>query len=517
MDNKTIGQVVGGSIEDGLKIRLAAETESIALGSYLIVESMRNNYLAMVSDIQHPVSPLVSNPMLSDLSTPMNCLIEEELLQGEAAARLELSSPRSGSAAGQFQPVATLPGIHSQVRLANSSDIQHVFGGEGAAGFTIGNTREQNQPVPIDLGRLIKRSLGVYGSSGSGKTFLARVMISGLISSDLASVLLIDAHQEFAYSDVATDSGSRVTGLKDIFGANLRSVGLGAGAKIRSHSADLGLEIGYSDVLVEDILLLDRILDLPPTAPFILGELERRHGKNQWFGKLHEQLFQQDQGEEASNEISLHKSSLKALKIRLSRLYNRPYLVKNPQRNTISEIIHSLQRGESVVVSLAENNPLDYLLVVNILTRRICEVYGQTNDAYRSGSGTKPHPLIIAVEEAHRLLNSTTANQTAFGELAREWRKQSVTLMVIDQRPSVIDSEISSQIGTRFIGLLTDERDIQNALAGLPGKDFLRRLIATLKPSEEMLVAGWGVPIPVVIRTRRFDQDFIRSLGTKTG
>ena len=43
-------------------------------------------------------------------------------------------------------------------------------------------------------------------------------------------------------------------------------------------------------------------------------------------------------------------------------------------------------------------------------------------------------------------------------EIAREMRKYNVTLLVVDQRPSAIDNEVLSQIGTKLACLLDDEK-----------------------------------------------------------
>jgi len=49
--------------------------------------------------------------------------------------------------------------------------------------------------------------------------------------------------------------------------------------------------------------------------------------------------------------------------------------------------------------------------------------------------------------------------QTIFGTIAREMRKFRHT-MVVDQRPSGIDNEVMSQIGTRITALLNDEKTL---------------------------------------------------------
>ena len=65
-----------------------------------------------------------------------------------------------------------------------------------------------------------------------------------------------------------------------------------------------------------------------------------------------------------------------------------------------------------------------------------------------------------------------------------------------------------SQLGTRVSGWLGDDLDIQAVLSGLAGKDALRGMLARLQPKEEVLLLGWGVPMPIPVRSRRYDEKF---------
>ena len=89
----------------------------------------------------------------------------------------------------------------------------------------------------------------------------------------------------------------------------------------------------------------------------------------------------------------------------------------------------------------------------------------------------EPKPLVITVEEAHRFLTPGVASQTIFGAIAREMRKYRVTLLIVDQRPSGIDEEVLSQLGTRFTYLLDNERDVDGVLSGAPGARELRSVL----------------------------------------
>ena len=91
-------------------------------------------------------------------------------------------------------------------------------------------------------------------------------------------------------------------------------------------------------------------------------------------------------------------------------------------------------------------------------------------------------------------------------------RKYLVTLMVIDQRPSGIDDEVMSQIGTRITALLNDETDIDAVFTGIRGGSQLKTLLATLDSKQEVMVMGHAVPMEVVMRVRNFDTDFYNAL-----
>jgi DNA helicase HerA-like ATPase len=174
-------------------------------------------------------------------------------------------------------------------------------------------------------------------------------------------------------------------------------------------------------------------------------------------------------------------------------------------------MVDNLDNGQHVVLSFGKHETdLDYLFVSNLLTRRIRALWERRTNAFRSGhqGAQEPRPLVIVVEEAHKLLNREMASQTTFSTIAREMRKYYVTLLIIDQRPSQIYDEVMSQLGTRISGWLGDDADIQSVLSGLAEKDALRGMLARLQPKEEVLLVGWGVPMPIPVRSRRYDDEF---------
>jgi DNA helicase HerA-like ATPase len=203
---------------------------------------------------------------------------------------------------------------------------------------------------------------------------------------------------------------------------------------------------------------------------------------------------------------------------KLGRVFRLPYIVEKPASDSVGEIIRALEAGQHVILSFGQHeSDLDYLLVSNLLTRRIRDAWERRTNQFRTTGKDEPRPLVIVVEEAHKLLNREMAAQTTFSTIARELRKYYVTLLIVDQRPSQIYDEVMSQLGTRISGWLGDEDDIRAVLSGLAGRDALRGMLARLQPKEEVLLLGWGVPMPLPVRSRRYDENFWRELLHSAG
>jgi hypothetical protein len=183
------------------------------------------------------------------------------------------------------KPVKTVPAHHAQVRAADEGDVADIFGKEGAGMFTVGSTIEQGYPVRLDLNRFVKRSSGIFGATGTGKSFLTRMVLAGLMREDVAAALVFDMHNEYAFDDLDSDAGTNVRGLQSIFGQKVQVAALGKGATVRGHTPDFTLELALSDFQANDIRLLADALSLTDTAEITLNALVRDFGKD-WFMKF---------------------------------------------------------------------------------------------------------------------------------------------------------------------------------------------------------------------------------------
>ncbi len=545
-ESKNIGYIVGGGLRENLRVRLTVPSQLVQEGAFVVIESGDWQYYGLVTDLQLGST----DPRFADEQSESRLPLEmAQLLHGQTlyttlevlpALMLE-RGPEPGSPdyktwQAEHQeglhpmPVKTIPPHHAETRLAEEGDIAEIFGKvEEKGNFIIGYTREQGHPVCINLDKFVQRSAGVFGATGTGKSFLTRLILAGLIHHDTASVLVFDMHNEYGFDDTASDTHNPVIGLKTKFSARLRVVALGAGSLIRGLAPDFTLEIDEKDIKPEDIEMLTRELNLKETTPTTLDALVAEFGMDGWFRAFRQMksgsVIETEDGKKVpapdsvaywANRAGVNVMAAEGLHSKMQRVFNLGYICENPAGNGIEEIIKTLDAGQHVVLSFYNHEKdLDYLLVSNLLTRRIRERWERLTNEYRSKGTREPHPLVIVVEEAHKLLNREMAGQTAFSTIAREMRKYYVTLLIIDQRPSQIYDEVMSQLGTRISGWLGDEDDIHSVLAGLAGRDALRGMLAHLQPTQEVLLLGWGVPMPLPVQSRRYDNSFWEELTGK--
>ena len=121
-------------------------------------------------------------------------------------------------------------------------------------------------PVCLNLERLVERSNGIFGKSGTGKSFLTRLLLCGAIRTDVASNLIFDMHSEYGW-DATSEDGSFVKGLRQLFGSNVLIFSLdAASSRKRGVTIDEELAIGLDQIDVEDVMLLQEELNLSSTA-----------------------------------------------------------------------------------------------------------------------------------------------------------------------------------------------------------------------------------------------------------
>ena len=371
--------------------------------------------------------------------------------------------------------------------------MAQVFGEEGGDHFAVGTPLDMEAVVCLDLKTLLQRSNGVFGKSGTGKSFLTRLLLIGVLQSRLSALLIFDMHNEYGWEGGDVERGRRVKSLKQLFPSEVSVFALderrASGAKVQP---DFHVEIGYGEITPDDVMALRETLGISDGAAEAAFALGRKFGDDRWMREFL-RLEGTDEIGELATSINVNGGALATLHRRLTnRITRLPFVKEKPDTDAVPAIMDYLDRGQHVVLEFGRygDDVLAYMLVANLLTRRIHDRYRERQSSDEEGRSTTP--LTIVIEEAHRFLSPAVASQSPFGVIAREMRKNNVTLLVVDQRPSAIDPEVLSQVGTKVCCLLDDERDVDAVMAGASGSRELRSVLAGLRSRQQALILRRG-------------------------
>lgn len=516
---RRLGVVVGGSLSKGLVVKLDSgiSLEQLAVGRYVVVHGEGNRFFCMITDIALDNT----NPEIQSAPPDISDRFLRAVYVGTMAyGKIHIQPMLMIGSDGKALPVKTIPGHFMNVMNATVQDVNDVFGKPDDHHFNIGAPLElPDAPLHVNLQRVVERSVGVFGKSGTGKSFYTRMLLAGIIAKQKAVSLVFDMHNDYGYS-VKSEGRANARGLKQLFPNNVTVCSLDPEMSIkRGVAPDFVVQIAYSAVEPEDLAMLRETMNFSDAmidAAYALSKM----WKGNWISRLLKANY--EDLEEIEAKTPNRVGTIQALKRRLERFERWGFLVEDtPPTDSVQEIMHLLaDKDQTVVLEFGRyGNSLEaYILVANYLTRRIHARYVDAMErAFATGEKQdEPRNLMIVIEEAHKFLDPRIAQQTIFGIIARELRKYNVTLLVVDQRPSGIDEEVMSQIGTRVTALLDNERDIAAVLTGISGAQNLREVLARLDTKQQAIIMGHAVPMPVVIKTRDYDDTFYHQIMQET-
>ncbi len=508
-----LGMVMSGSLSKGLEVKLdpSAPIEDMAVGRYIIVRGAQLKFFGMITDV---ILDNI-NPQIEKTPPDVSDFFLREVYSGSSVFGRVHISPMLvlDQNTDEPRPVKTIPSHFSEVYAATEEDVNRVFGDEDERHFYVGEPLDmENVHVNLDLYRMVERSVGVFGKSGTGKSFLTRLLLAGVIQRKAAVSIIFDMHNDYGW-EIQSENRTAVKGLKQLFPQQVAIFTLDEeSSRRRRVRPDFTVVLDWSDIQPEDLEMLRTTLDLSDQMIGAAYSLRRAWGRG-WIKRLLDaEKFDIDELVENS---TINRASLDALSRRLDRLTRFDFLRDSWKGDSAQRMIEYIEKGISVVLEFGRyGNALEaYILVANYLTRRIHQMYVERVERALGETAQLPPQLMIVIEEAHKFLDPQVARQTIFGTIARELRKYNVTILIVDQRPSGIDEEVMSQIGTRVTALLDNEKDISAVFTGVSGAGALREVLARLDTKQQALIMGHAVPMPVVIQTRTYDSKFYASVG----
>jgi hypothetical protein len=397
--------------------------------------------------------------------------------------------------------VAHFPSIGDDVFLAGSADLAHVYAQPAMSTLNVG-TLYQDPSVAARLmaDDLFSKHFAIVGTTGCGKSSaLTCILREALKERPHAHVLVLDMHGEYHR---AFGAQAEVIGAGDLHlpfwllnFQELRSV---LTSPDDHHDAQVEIlcdaiinaKKRYSNAAAGRVrAALDTstaTVDSP--TPFRLSDL---------ISYIDEQL--------GKLERPYPTLAYRRLKSRIESLASDPryvFMFGNPNmEDTMVEIMARLFRipneGRPITVVELSTVPEEILDVVVLLLARL------TFDlAVWSNGGL---PVLLVCEEAHRYVPADDRKgffptRQAISRIAKEGRKYGISLALLTQRPSELDTTILSQCSTILAMRLATESDQRVMRANVHDSTFGILEYLPLLADREAIVLGRGAPMPMRIK-----------------
>jgi len=377
----------------------------------------------------------------------------------------------------------------------------------------------------VDGNKLYARHAALLGSTGSGKSWTNATIIEQISNLKNANMVIFDMHGEYKGLDYCREL--RVAGPGDL----------------ESNDTNiLFVPIWMLSFEEVDLFLVDSNDPDSPTHSLMLSKLIRK-GKKQWLKENNKEEVLESFTIDSPVPLNWDKVmyDLKYLNSELIPGVKQGAVVKGPYYGKFDRLIpkieakmedkrygflfegdasHQYEYIETFVNTLMatdgdgnyeknhgikildmSNIPSDILpIVVGLMGRLLFSVQLWNKHENR-------HPIVLACDEAHLYLprdeNCNNLQRNAvhqFGRIAKEGRKYGITLMIISQRPSDVNTGILSQCNNILTLRLTNINDQEVVKKLMP--DSMNGLVEQLPLLSigELIAIGDSVVLPLKIQ-----------------
>ncbi len=372
-----------------------------------------------------------------------------------------------------FRKPKSLPTQFSRVVSPTPEDF--AFLSERMGDLPVGHLRSGETVVefPVGIpGRTLASHVGIFATTGMGKSNLLRVLAAGVMAANgRYGLLVIDPHGEHrdalarhpwaaealrTYSDrrLPNTSTLRIS-LAELSVDDLRT----AYEWSRPQEEALHeLERHYSAALPRRAPATEEDNGAPAPAGVAAPVGPSRREGLAWladFARLEDLAGFRDV--ELSARVALN--TLQVVHRRARRIVDLPCISTDPAVSVGRRVLDELLQGKVVLVDVSGLGGTEEVLVASYLTRRVLEEW---QGAFLSDPERhRQLPVVaIALEEAQRVLSANKDRESnVFPRVAREGRKFGVGLLAVTQQPKLLDDELLSQFNTFFVLGLADEKD----------------------------------------------------------
>jgi DNA helicase HerA-like ATPase len=464
---REVGIILGSARPE--RVQFTAR-ETVRVGEYLVAETLDGPVLYMVDKFEN-VSVLLSQ--------------ELDYVTAEEVRRASAVNPRDRMRTGVARAIGLIeelrrgrriyptvpPEPGASVTLADDDILSEVYNQKGKRWAEIGTLlRRSGVRVSVDLNAIASRHLAILAITGRGKSnFLA--LLAKRVAERNGTMVIVDYHSEYVGLSIPK---SKVTVPK------LNPTRLSV--------EELADVTGVRATADRQRAMLAKVIDR-----------ELRNSQDFW-NELENRLKAIAENEKAKDRDTA--SRLLEIMERAKRIWGP--IFDQQARDLVDQI-----RPNSInvldVSGFAEAQA--QTLVSNLLE----DLLEDRKNAVRGYGARFGSPMMVAIEEAHVFVpsNESTYCSEVISKVAREGRKFGLSLILVSQRPSKLNADVVSQVGSFAISGLTHPAD-QSFVKTVTDEitDELGASLPSLNPGE-MILVGSFVRAPALVKVDLVEEKLV--------
>jgi DNA helicase HerA-like ATPase len=401
--------------------------------------------------------------------------------------------------------VSSHPPLDSPILAATREELCAIYARPEASTIRLGTLRNAaGLPAFAITDNLLGKHFAVLGTTGAGKSCAVTVILRAILEAHpFGHVIMLDPHNEYAAAFGDQAELLNPGNLKlPYWLLNFEEV---AAILVNQESPESAYAEGA--ILRRAILRARRsfsgedqsnehvTVDTP--VPYRLSELI--------------QILKDDMGafNKADSAVFFQHLINRVESVSGDKRYDfmfSSFSVRDNMRQILSRILRIPVEGKPITIIDISGVPSEIVdVVVSVLCRLIFE-FALWSDRDRAP------PVLLVCEEAHRYVPRD--DQTGFAptrrsisRIAKEGRKYGLSLCLVTQRPAELSVSSLSQCNTIFALRLGNEHDLEFVRHAVPDSS---RWLADALPAlntQEALVLGDGVPVPLHIRFEELPPD----------
>ncbi|HXZ90735.1 MAG TPA: ATP-binding protein [Candidatus Dormibacteraeota bacterium] len=455
-----VGHIAPEGAEGNLCLMLSTETEKIPRGVYVRIDDNHESFIARIFD----------GPFFGKDSAL-------------TVYKLELTAMMIR---GRKQGVSTIPRPGSAVMLLDAESAQAYLGSVGdiLLGRLVGQTAVK---VALDS-RILTRHMGLFGTTGSGKSNTLQVLAEESSQAHRAT-LIFDVEGEYVkMNEPTTDLVSTLAefdekpkGIVD-FQAYVPA----SKSSLNADATKFGIPLQNLDLDVfSDVLALNAF------ERFYLSELAAKIKESA--GGIH-----------AYSLDSVMSALRKRVESQMDSSSKIPQMVAEAHMSLFTKLSVAKRAGV-IDASYEKVSPEEFcapgrVSVIDLsessdILRNICVAHF-LNEVFRYKTrNPTTTPLTVFVEEIHTFISKGKSSKmlatlTMLTEMARQGRKRGLSLGIVSQQPGLLPAELIELCNTRFIhklGSLPNLEALRNSTGNVP--ESLWNALPSLARGEALIAS----------------------------